>query len=71
MNVGILLAAAICYHQPCGPSYTQEPRSFQYYDDKAQLRGSLPEDTQTRARREWQERWPQMHHCRLPACSTR
>lgn len=71
MLTGIILAAAICYHQPCGPSFQQEPRSFQYYDARAKLRGSLPEDQVDRERREWQERWPDMHHCRLPACSTR
>jgi hypothetical protein len=51
-------------------SYQQLPRNFDHYDGKVQSQGGY-ETPQDRARREYQERWPQQRHCRLPACSTR
>ena len=44
---------------------------YDYYDARARQRLQFEESAQERARREWQERWPAMKHCRLPACSTR
>jgi len=54
---------------PVAQPYQQLPRSFDHYDDKVKRQGY--ETEQDRQRREFQERWPKQHHCRLPTCSTR
>jgi hypothetical protein len=63
----IVLAAALCAQPPC--DFRQLPRSFDRYDDKVLRQGY--ETRLDKERREYQERWPQMQHCRLPTCSTR
>lgn len=61
----LLLAAALVTTTPATP--TRQQGSY-FYDD---ARARPQESPQERARREWQQRWPDMQHCRLPACSTR
>jgi hypothetical protein len=66
----VILIAASCAQPPCIEHLTrggQTGRPYLYYDDATRREESAVE----RARREWQERWPAMEHCRLPACSTR
>lgn len=64
----IVVAAVLCADPPCREVRGgQTGRPYLYYDDATRRE----ESAQDKARREWQERWPQMQHCRLPACSTR
>lgn len=67
--IDIILAATIL-STPTPVPNNQQPWAYPYYDSRARERVG-PETPQERARREWQERWPQMQHCRLPACSTK
>ena len=71
MLTGIILASSITSCFPLLPpppqAYQQRMRNYEHYDDRTRERETPLE----RERREYQERHPEIHHCRLPACSTR
>lgn len=69
MLADIILAASLLA-QPSPTPANQQPWNYQYDDARARERTG-PESPQERARREYQQRHPEMRHCRLPACSTR
>ena len=73
MSPFIILAAAIAVQTP-SVTPGQQPWDYPHYDDRARerMQERLQESPQDKARREYQERWPNnFHHCRLPACSTK
>ena len=73
MLKSLVLAAAVFAQQPGEPPRPyehQQPWDYRHYDDRT--RAQEPRESELeRERRQYQERHPELHHCRLPACSTR